>query len=73
MMRESGRLKTRSVPKLLDVVELVAARPETGLKKGSLGTVVENLTGGFFLVEFCDDDGRTLSVETLSIGDFVVR
>jgi hypothetical protein len=35
------------------------------LAKGSLGTVVEVLSDDAFMVEFIDDLGRTLAIETL--------
>jgi hypothetical protein len=47
----------------LDVVALTA---EVGsLATGSLGTVVEVLSDDAFMVEFIDDLGRTLAIETL--------
>jgi len=48
-----------STIKLLDVVALTVDRPERGLWRGQVGTVVEELGPGVFEVEFCDDDGRT--------------
>lgn len=44
---------------LLDVVALTADRPERGLVRGQVGTVVETLADNHFEVEFADDDGRT--------------
>ncbi len=35
--------------------------PAVLLKAGSQGTVVEELTGGWYLAEFCDDEGRTIA------------
>ena len=47
-----------------DVVTIVVAMPEHGLTKGAIGTVVDTLTrpGKAYLVEFCDDDGRTVAL-----------
>jgi len=48
---------------LLDVVALTEAFGS--LSKGSLGTVVEMLSDDGFMVEFIDDHGYTLAIETL--------
>lgn len=45
-------------PQLLDVVALLSDRPEQGLMRGQVGTVVELLDGAYE-VEFSDDHGRT--------------
>lgn len=44
---------------LLDVVALTADRPDKGLRRGQVGTVVEVLSAGVFEVEFSDDHGHT--------------
>ena len=44
---------------LLDVVALTADRPDKGLRRGQVGTVVEVLAPGVFEVEFSDDQGKT--------------
>jgi Domain of unknown function (DUF4926) len=45
---------------LLEIVALTADIPETNLRRGQVGTVVEVLDGGqAFEVEFSDRDGRT--------------
>ncbi len=49
--------RTRRV-RLLDVVALTADRQEDGLVYGHVGTVVEDLGGGVYEVEFSDDQGR---------------
>ncbi len=49
--------RTRRV-RLLDVVALTADRQEDGLVYGHVGTVVEDLGGGVYEVEFTDDRGR---------------
>ena len=46
-------------PKLLDVVALLQDQPRSGLLRGHVGTIVENLAPDGFEVEFSDDSGRT--------------
>ena len=48
-----------SEPTLLDVVALLDGRPEHGLMRGQVGTIVEELDNATVLVEFSDDEGRT--------------
>ena len=50
---------------LLDVVALTVDRPEKGLIRGQVGTVVEVLSDGANEVEFSDDDGRTYAQAAL--------
>jgi hypothetical protein len=45
--------------KLLDVVALTEDLPNRKLRRGQVGTVVEQLDPGVFEVEFTDNDGRT--------------
>ena len=45
--------------KPFSVVALLDSLPEHGLKRGQVGTVVEQLTPDAYEVEFSDDDGRT--------------
>jgi len=45
--------------KLLSVVALLEDLPQRGLRRGQVGTVVEQLAPGVFEVEFCDNEGRT--------------
>jgi hypothetical protein len=40
-------------------VALLEHLPERGLRRGQVGTVVEQLDPEVFEVEFCDDEGRT--------------
>ena len=49
--------RTRRV-RLLDVVALTEDRQDQGLLCGHVGTVVEDLGGGVYEVEFSDDHGR---------------
>jgi hypothetical protein len=44
---------------LLDVVALTEDRPDRGLRRGQVGTVVELLTPDVFEVEFSDEEGHT--------------
>jgi hypothetical protein len=44
---------------LLDVVALTEDIPQEGLKRGQVGTVVEELTDEIFEVEFSDNQGRS--------------
>lgn len=41
------------------VVTLLEDKPEQGLRRAQVGTVVEPLAPGVFEVEFCDNEGRT--------------
>lgn len=43
---------------LLDVVALLNDWPEHHLRRGEVGTVVEHLAPGVWLVEFSDNDGE---------------
>jgi hypothetical protein len=49
-------------PAVLDVVALLIERPEEGLARGQVGTIVETLDAGTVLVEFSDDEGRAYAV-----------
>jgi len=44
--------------KLLDVVALTENLESEGLRRGEVGTVVEQWADGVFEVEFSDDSGR---------------
>jgi hypothetical protein len=57
---------------LLDVVALMHDRPEHGLVRGQVGTVVEVLTPGAFEVEFSDDQGRTYAMLALKAEELLV-
>lgn len=63
----------QSAPRLLDVVELMSRRADIGLSAGALGTIVEELPGNACLVEFSDDNGETLSIETVTAAEIAVR
>jgi len=47
--------------KLLDVVALTDDLADRKLRRGQVGTVVEDLAPGVFEVEFTDNDGRALA------------
>jgi hypothetical protein len=49
-------------PTLLDVVALLADRPESDIVVGQVGTVVEELDRDTVLVEFADDQGRAYAL-----------
>ena len=44
---------------LLSVVALLEDMLDRGLRRGQVGTVVENLAPGVYEVEFSDDSGKT--------------
>jgi len=51
--------------KLLDVVALVEDLEDEGLRRGEVGTVVEQWSAGAFEVEFSDDLGRAYAFVAL--------
>ena len=51
---------------LLDTVALSEDLPAYGLRKGQVGTLVEELEQGVFEVEFADTDGRAYAMLALS-------
>ena len=57
---------------LFDVVALTADRPEKGLPRGQVGTVVEALAPGVFEVEFSDEAGRTYAQASLPEDGLIV-
>ena len=59
-------MASRSAIAVLDVVSPLVDVPEHGLARGTLGTAVDELGGGFFEVELSDDDGRTCAQLALS-------
>ena len=50
---------------VLDVVALTEDLPQRGLRRGQVGTVVEELAPDVFEVEFSDDHGRTYATLAL--------
>jgi hypothetical protein len=55
-------------PALLDVVALLADRPDLGLARGAIGTVVEPLDDTTSLVEFSDDTGQAQTIVACAHG-----
>jgi hypothetical protein len=51
---------------LLDVVVLTQDIESKKLKKGSLGTIIEELSEGIFMVEFVNTKGITYATPILS-------
>jgi hypothetical protein len=51
--------------KLLDVVALIEDLPPEGLRRGEVGTVVEQWKDGVFEVEFSDDSGKAYAFAAL--------
>ena len=49
----------------LSVVALTQDLPAKGLKRGQVGTIVEDLAPGVYEVEFSDDQGRTYASAAL--------
>ncbi len=58
--------------RLHDVVALLADVPDKNLRRGQVGTVVEELGRGAFEVEFSDDEGRTYATLALCPDQFIV-
>lgn len=67
------KIAPASLPKLFDVVELVAAHPDAGVAAGTLGTIVEELAEETYLVEFCNAEGRTIAVEPVPARDLALH
>ena len=44
---------------MLSVVALIQDLPAKGLKRGQVGTIVQDLAPGVYEVDFSDDQGRT--------------
>ena len=58
-------------PSELDVVALLADRPQDRLARGQVGTVVETLDTDSALVEFSDDQGRAYAVVPCAYADLM--
>jgi Domain of unknown function (DUF4926) len=56
---------------LLDVVALLEDRPDLGLLRGQVGTIVEVYEPGVFEVEFSDTSGRAYALETLQADQLI--
>jgi hypothetical protein len=74
-MKRLVKLKMRvraETPKLLDVVALLDDLPDHGLRRGQVGTVVEELAPDVLEVEFSDDNGRTYALLALRSSQLIV-
>ena len=58
--------------KLFDVVALTRDLPEHSLRRGQVGTVVEELGANAFEVEFADDAGHTYASLGLTAEQLIV-
>lgn len=61
-----------SAIKLLDVVALTTDLPDRKLRRGQVGTVVEELATDVYEVEFCDDEGRIYALLALPAEQLMV-
>lgn len=50
---------------LFSVVAVLKDLPEHHLIRGQVGTIVEELAPDVYLVDFCDDEGRTYALASL--------
>ena len=57
---------------LLDVVALTKDLPRRKLRRGQVGTVVEQLDPNVFEVEFSDNEGRTYATLALPANSLLV-
>jgi hypothetical protein len=51
---------------VLDTVALLKDKQELGLVQGQVGTIVEVLLDGAFLVEFSGDDGKAFAIRPIA-------
>jgi hypothetical protein len=70
-MNTKKRTKSEG-PSLLDVVALLTDFPASGLARGQVGTIVEQLDDNTWLVEFSDDQGRAYAVAPCPRADLLV-
>jgi hypothetical protein len=59
-------------PNELDMVELLRPKPESSLRAGDCGTILEVYSDHEYLVEFFDEGGETIAICDLGQSDFVV-
>ena len=64
---------SRQLPKLFDIVELISARPDAAIPAGSVWTIVEELAGDAYVVEFFDDKGQTIALERIPGRDLALQ
>ncbi len=58
--------------KVLDTVALEKARPGAGLRRGQVGTIVEYLAPGVFMVEFANLNGEAYAFLTMREKDLLL-
>jgi hypothetical protein len=56
----------------IDVVALTQDLPKLGLNRGETGTVVDISESGVFLVEFSNENGEMIALESLKIEQIVL-
>ena len=56
----------------IDFVALTQDLPELGLNRGETGTVVDISESGVFLVEFSNENGEMIALESLKIEQIVL-
>ena len=57
--------------KELDVVALLRDKPDLGLRRGWVGTLLLRQAPGVWEVEFSDNDGRTVATAALDESDLL--
>lgn len=58
--------------KILDVVALLKNIPGKNLLMGQVGTIVEELTGNVFEVEFANNKGETIAMASINANDLLL-
>lgn len=58
--------------KMLDAVALIEPLPERGLRRGQVGTIVEELGPNVFEIEFSDNNGRAYATAALRSDQLLV-
>jgi hypothetical protein len=59
-------------PELFDVVELLVDLPESSLRSGTRGAIVDCHRDGTYEVEFTNEEGETVALCSLSVEQFIV-
>lgn len=70
-MAENENLAVR-LPVVPNVVALLAGMPQSGLLRGQVGTVVEQLDNSTVLVEFSDARGQAYAIELCAVSQLLV-
>jgi hypothetical protein len=58
--------------KELDVVAVLRDRPDLGVSRGWVGTLLLELSGGIWEVEFADTRGTTIKTAPVEAGDLLL-